>query len=173
MTKVKVTGNPLLGIRTDRPNISTSGQSQVSVQHAVAAALVTGKAGVEQFSDACVNDPQVVALRGKVEVRRDESFATVAAAVEIITADGKTAQTVAQRAARGSDANPMTDKDLEEKLRDAAAGWDPRHDIAPLIGAIWALDHSEDIARTSRRSPCRERTINGGQNGINEYCRQQ
>jgi len=34
--KVTVTGNPLLAARTDRPNISTSGQSQVSVQHAVA-----------------------------------------------------------------------------------------------------------------------------------------
>src|SRR6516225_8316749 len=50
--KVTVIGNPLLAARTDRPNISTSGQSQVSVQHAVAAALVTGKAGVEQFGEA-------------------------------------------------------------------------------------------------------------------------
>jgi 2-methylcitrate dehydratase PrpD len=65
VTKVVVTGNPLLGIRTNRPNISTSAQSQVSVQHALAAALVTGKAGVEQFSDACVNDPRVVALRAR------------------------------------------------------------------------------------------------------------
>jgi D-isomer specific 2-hydroxyacid dehydrogenase, NAD binding domain/MmgE/PrpD N-terminal domain/MmgE/PrpD C-terminal domain len=46
--KVTVFGNPLLAARTDRPNISTGGQSQVSVQHAVAAALVTGKAGVAQ-----------------------------------------------------------------------------------------------------------------------------
>src|SRR5690349_22247643 len=73
--KVTVTGNPLLAARTDRPNISTSGQSQVSVQHAVAAALVTGKAGVEEFSDSCVNDPRVAALRGKVAVQRDDSFA--------------------------------------------------------------------------------------------------
>jgi len=40
VTKVVVTGNPLLGLRADRPHISTSGQSQVSVQHAVAAAIV-------------------------------------------------------------------------------------------------------------------------------------
>ena len=90
------------------------------MQHAVAAALVTGKAGVEQFSEACVNDPRVVALRRKVAVERDESFATTAAAVEIMTADGKLHKR-AQRAARGSDENPMTDKDLEAKLRDAAA----------------------------------------------------
>jgi 2-methylcitrate dehydratase PrpD len=146
VAKVKVTGNPLLGLRTDRPNISTSAQSQVSVQHAVAAALVTGKAGVEQFSEACVKDPAVAALRGKVEVTRDERFATVAAAVEITTADGKLHH-LSQKAARGSDANPMSDNDLEDKLRTAAADWNPRHNIAPLIDAIWQLDKSDDVSQ--------------------------
>jgi 2-methylcitrate dehydratase PrpD len=143
--RVKVFGNPLLAARTDRPNISTSGQSQVSVQHAVAAALVTGKAGVAQFAQECVNDPQVAALRGKVQVIRDESFPTVTAAVEIVTAEGKTHE-LSQRAARGSDANPMTDKDLEDKLRDAAASVLPRNDVATLIEAIWTLNESDDIA---------------------------
>ncbi len=144
--KVKVTGNPLLANRADRPAISTSAQSQVSVQHAVAAALITGKAGTAQFADACVNDPKVQALRGKVELARDPSFATVAAAVEITTADGKVNK-LSTAAARGSDANPMTDTDLEDKLRDAAVAWNPGHDIAPLIDAIWALDRSEDISK--------------------------
>ena len=31
----------------------------------------------------------------------------------------------------------------------AAAGWDPRHDVAPLIDAIWALDKSTDVSSTS------------------------
>jgi 2-methylcitrate dehydratase PrpD len=146
VTKVVVTCNPLLGLRADRPNISTSAQSQISVQHAVAAALVTGKAGVEQFADACVNDPSVVALRGKVALAHDESIATVAARVAITTADGKTHQ-CATAAARGSDANPMSDRDLEGKLREAAAAWNPRHDVAPLIAAISALDKSEDISK--------------------------
>jgi 2-methylcitrate dehydratase PrpD len=146
VTGVVVTGNPLLGIRTDRPKISTSAQSQVSVQHAVAAALVTGKAGVAQFAESCVNDARVAALREKVEVRRDESFATVAAAVEIATADGKLHK-LSQAAARGSDANPMSDRDLEDKLRGAAADWDPRRDVAPLIAAIWALDKNNDVAK--------------------------
>lgn len=146
--KVKVFGNPLLAARTDRPHISTSGQSQVSVQHAVAAALVTGNAGVAQFAQDCVDDSLVAALRGKVEVVRDESFPTVAAAVEIVTADGKT-HTLTQRAARGSDANPMTDKDLEDKLRAAAANALPGADVEALIEAIWTLDESDDIARLS------------------------
>ena len=144
--KIVVRGNPLLAARTDRPNVSTGRESQVSVQHAIAAALVTGKAGVAQFTDACVNDPAVLALRRKVvAVERDAAFSTVAAAVDITTADGKTHK-LSQQAARGSDGNPLSDNDLEEKLRFNAAEWNPRHDIAPLIDAIWALDTSPDVS---------------------------
>jgi 2-methylcitrate dehydratase PrpD len=146
VARVVVRGNPLLAHRTDRPNVTTGRESQVSVQHAVAAALVTGKAGLEQFTDACVRDPKVLALRGKVEVTRDDAFSTIATAVEITTSDGTTHK-LSQPAARGSDVNPMSDGDLEAKLRTAAAGWDPKYDAAPLIDAIWALDKSADVSK--------------------------
>jgi len=146
VTRIVVRGHPLLSDRTDRPDISTGRESQVSVQHAVAAALVTGKAGLEQFTDACVRDPKVLALRSRVEVARDTAFSTVAAAVEITTADGAIHR-LSQPAARGSDVNPMSDRDLEQKLRTAAGGWDFRHDVTPLIDAIWALDASTDVSR--------------------------
>src|SRR6202035_886582 len=143
--RVMVRGNPLLAVRTDRPDISTGRESQVSVQHAVAAALVTGKDGLEEFTDACANDPRVLALRGKVEVARDDAFSTIAANVEITTADGNVHK-LSQAAARGSDVNPMSDTDLEQKLRTAAAGWDSHYDATPLISAIWALDRSADVS---------------------------
>jgi 2-methylcitrate dehydratase PrpD len=149
VTRVVVRGNPLLAVRTDRPDISTGRESQVSAQHAVAAALVTGKAGLDQFTDACVRDARVLALRGKVEVERDDAFSTIAAAVEITTADG-TVHKLSQAAARGSDVNPMSDHDLEQKFRTAAAGWDPRYDAGPLIAAIWALDESKDVATLAK-----------------------
>jgi 2-methylcitrate dehydratase PrpD len=142
--RIVVRGNPLLAHRTDRAAISTGRESQVSVQHAVAAALVHGEAGLDQFGDACVQDPRVAALRRKVEVVSDESFATIAAAVEITAADG-TIHRRSQSAARGSDVNPMSDQDLEMKLRSATAGWSPSHDMAPLIDAIWSLDEAKDV----------------------------
>lgn len=88
----------------------------------------------------------MLALRSKVEVGRDSAFSIIAAAVEITTADGKTHK-LSQPAACGSDVNPMSDKDLERKLRTAAAGWSPRDDVAPLIDAIWALGKSTDVSR--------------------------
>jgi len=145
VVKVVVRGNPLLADRTDRPDVTSGRLSQVSVQHAVAAALARGKAGPEEFSDECVADPTVAALRGKVEVVRDASFATIAAAVDIATADGQVHR-LSTQAARGSDVNPMSDRDLEAKLRHAAAGWNARHDIQPLVDAIWTLDKSPDVA---------------------------
>jgi 2-methylcitrate dehydratase PrpD len=146
VTRVVVHGHPLLAVRTDRPNVSTGREAQVSVQHAVAAALVTGKAGLDQFTDACVRDPKVSSLRSKVEVLRSEGFSTIAAAVEITTADGKVHQ-LTQAAARGSDVNPLSDRDLEDKLRMLAAGWDPHWDATPLIDAIWTLDKAADASK--------------------------
>jgi 2-methylcitrate dehydratase PrpD len=146
VTRVLVRGNPLLGVRADRPNVSTGREAQVSVQHAVAAALATGEAGLDQFTDGCVHDPKVLALRSRVEVLRDESFSTISAAVEITTTDGKTHK-LTQAAARGSDANPLSDDDLEDKLRMAAAGWNSDYDATPLIDAIWTVDESSDVSR--------------------------
>ncbi|HEX4297950.1 MAG TPA: MmgE/PrpD family protein, partial [Devosia sp.] len=145
VVRVVVRGNPLLSDRADRPEVSTGRESQVSVQHAVAAALATGRAGLDEFTDARVRDPKVLALRSKVEVVRDPAFSTIAADVDITTADG-TIHRMSQSAARGSDVNPMSDTDLEDKLRKAAAGWEPRHDVVPLIDAIWALDGAEDVS---------------------------
>ncbi len=144
--KVVVTGNPLMVARADRPDISTGREFQVSVQHAVAAALLIGKAGLDQFTDQCVRDLRVQALRRKVSMTGDAKIATTAATVAITTGEGAV-HNLTQAAARGSDANPMSDRDLEDKLRAAAESWNPRHDIAPLIEAIWRVDESEDVSR--------------------------
>jgi hypothetical protein len=52
-----------------------------------------------------------------------------------------------QCAARGSDANPMSDRDLEDKLRVAADGGSPPHDIADFFNAIWRMDESADVSQ--------------------------
>ena len=143
--RVVVRGNPLLGIRADRPNVTTGRESQVSVQHCVGAALVHGRAGIAEFSDACVNDPAVLALRRKVELVRDEGLATIAAVVELTGKDGKR-HSIATQAARGSAANPMSDRELEVKFRACAGGWEAGYDATPLIDAIWDLDRSDDVA---------------------------
>jgi 2-methylcitrate dehydratase PrpD len=143
--RVVLRGNPLLSDRTDRPDISTGAESQVSVQHAVAAALVLGQAGLDQFTDGCAHDPAVVEMRRRIEVVRDATIPTIAAEVELRTTAGRTHR-LSTAAARGSPTNPMSDRDIEEKLRTFVGSWQPGYDVEPLIAAIWALDRSEDAA---------------------------
>ena len=117
----------------------------MSLQHAVAVALVVGKAGLDQFTDACVNDPAVSAMRRKIEVAAAPGLSTIAAEMDFVTADGKT-HTVSTQAARGSAANPLKDAEIEDKLRIEAASWQKGHDIQPLIDAVWAVDRSENVS---------------------------
>jgi 2-methylcitrate dehydratase PrpD len=148
---VAVRGNPLLLQRTDRPEVSTGRESQVSLQHAVAAALVLGKAGLDQFTDACVNDPKVAAMRRRISVAGDPAISTIAAEMAVRTADGKT-QRIATQAARGSSANPLKDSEIEDKLRIEAESWQRGHDIQPLIDAVWTLDRSADVSTLAAMS---------------------
>jgi len=32
-------------------------------------------------------------------------------------------------------------------LRMAAAGWNPKYDVRPLIDAVWALDKAADVSK--------------------------
>jgi 2-methylcitrate dehydratase PrpD len=143
--RVAVRGNPLLLQRTDRPEVATGRESQVSLQHAVAAALVLGKAGLDQFTDACVEDPVVKEMRRKVEVASDPAISTIAVEMDFWTTDGKK-HSVSTQAARGSSANPLKDSEIEQKLLDEARSWQPAHDIKPLIDAVWTLDKSGDVS---------------------------
>jgi 2-methylcitrate dehydratase PrpD len=152
--RVAVRGNPLLLQRTDRPEVATGRESQVSLQHAVAAALVLGKAGLDQFTDACVNDPVVKEMRRKVDVASDPAISTIAVEMDFWTTDGKK-HSVSTQAARGSSANPLKDSEIEQKLLDEARSWQPAHDIKPLIDAVWALDQSGDVSNLAAMTVAR------------------
>jgi 2-methylcitrate dehydratase PrpD len=144
--RVAIRGNPLLLQRTDRPTVATGRESQVSLQHAVAAALVHGRAGLDQFTDACVADPSVLEMRRRIEVAADPGLSTIAAEMDVRTRDGQE-HSLSTRAARGSAVNPLKDGEIEDKLRAEAERWRPRHDIQSLIDAVWALERLDDVAK--------------------------
>ena len=120
-TRVVVRGNPLLAHRTDQQEISTGRDASQRAACGRSSAGAWCRPGSTQFTDACVADPAVVALRGKVEVVRDTSFSTIAAAVEITTSDGA-AYRLSQTAARGSDVNPMSDSRPGTEVENCRSG---------------------------------------------------
>ena len=66
------TEGPSAGAGADRQETPQTGlEGKFSVYHAVAAAIVRGAVGEQEFSDAAVRDPGIVALRGRVTAAVD------------------------------------------------------------------------------------------------------
>jgi 2-methylcitrate dehydratase PrpD len=146
ISRIVVHGHPLLSERADRPNVTTGREAQVSVQHSVAAAHLFGKAGLEQYTDACVRDPAVMELRRKVEVRQDPNIPVEAASLELWTKDGQHHR-IAVDAARGSSKRPLSDRELEDKFMTLVAPSRLDGGGQRLLEALWALDQSEDASK--------------------------
>lgn len=140
---IRVEGHPLLRERTDRPNVTTGREAQVSAQHSVAAVLIHGAASVVQYGDACVNSPDVLALRRKVEVIEAPDIPVEAARVTIALDSGEMLTALVENA-RGTPKRPLTDAEIEAKVRDLARHGCPDCDPSPLIDAIWSLDRAKD-----------------------------
>ncbi len=101
--------------------------------------------GIAEFSDECVADPAVISATRQGRGRARYVFPQPSPRRSTITADGKVHRLSTNRGARQR-VNPMSDADLEQKLRNAAAAWNPKHDVQPLIDAVWSLDKSADVA---------------------------
>jgi 2-methylcitrate dehydratase PrpD len=139
--RIMVRGHPLLRERADRPAVTTGREAQVSLQHSVAVAFLTGAAGVKEYSDDCVNDPAVLALRSKVTAEDDASIPADAAVVSLRTTTGDLLSAHIAHA-RGSLARPLSDRELEAKFRDLAAYGAPGVEADRLIAALWTVDQT-------------------------------
>ncbi len=119
-------------------------QGKFSVYHGVAAGLVFGRAGEQEFADAIVNRPDVVALRGKVQATVDDSIDEAAAQMTAVLTDGRRVEIHVEHAV-GSLERPMTDAQLDAKF---AALVDPvlgSTKVAAIAQACRALATIEDV----------------------------
>src|SRR5262245_1258264 len=101
--------HPLAIEHTDRPEPRNAIEARLSAQHAVAACLVHGDAGLAQFSDAAALDSEVRTLRQRVRVLPDPGLDKMAARIHAGT------QSFEAPASR-----PMDDARLETKFRSLA-----------------------------------------------------
>lgn len=147
---VTVTGNPLLKERTDRPDPRTGRQAQVSAQHAIAVVLLRGAAGVAEFGDDAVGDPDVAALRARVRpVAVDETMPVESIVMQVSLRDGGMRTRRVDTPSGGLE-RPLTDEELERKFTALAAHGCPGLDPAPLIAALWSLAETEDAGTVMR-----------------------
>lgn len=143
VTEIEITAHPLLRERADRPGPRSGREAQVSAQHAVAVSLLYRKAGLAQFSDDAAADPAVRTLGKKVRFVDDPRVPLAAARLRILRPNAPAITTTIE-VARGSVDKPMTDKELEDKLREICRNIPDGYDPEPLIAAVWSLDETND-----------------------------
>ncbi len=143
--------HPLVLNLTGKTDPKTGLEGKFSIYHAVAAALVTGRGGEQAFSDGVVRDPRVVALRQRVTATVDPAIKADQVDMTVALNDGRTLHLFIEHAV-GSQKNPMTDAQLEEKFTGLAEGILPPEQtrrIMDLCWNVWDLPDAGAIARAA------------------------
>jgi 2-methylcitrate dehydratase PrpD len=141
--------HPLVLELTGKKTPAAGLEGKFSVYHSAAVALIHGAAGEAEYSDACVRDPRVIALRDRVTATLDERMREDQARVCIRLRDGRTLETFVEHAI-GSLERPMSDADLEKKFRGLVAGVLPDAQIESLIKLCWGTGGLKDAAEVAR-----------------------
>lgn len=148
--RVQLSVHPMVLELTGKRTPQTGLEGKFSVYHAAAVALARGAAGESQFSDEAVRDPEVVALRERVQAVVDPG---VTSYLEARVTIGLRNGTVLERHvphALGTLARPMSDADLEAKFRDLVAPVLPAARVEELIGLCWKADTLPDVGALAR-----------------------
>ncbi|WP_158807710.1 MmgE/PrpD family protein [Beijerinckia sp. L45] len=141
--------HPLVLTLTGKTEPKSGLEGKFSVYHAVAAAFVTGRAGEQAFSDATVQDPVVVALRKKVTATVDPAIKPDQVDMLITLEDGRTLHLFIEHAV-GSQKQPMTDAQLEDKFAGLAEGILPADQTRKLMDLCWAVWSLDDVGAIGR-----------------------
>ena len=114
-----------------------------------AVAIVAGRAGEHQFTDAAVRDPVVVALRDRVETAVDPSLTQDQARVKIRLKDGRVLERFVPHAV-GSVEVPMTDAQLDAKFSDLVSEILPADRTGRLLTLCRGVEHLDDAGDIAR-----------------------
>jgi 2-methylcitrate dehydratase PrpD len=146
---VELTVSPLVLELTGNTTPQTGLEGKFSVYHAVSAAIIHGAAGEAQFTEACVRDPRVVAVRNRVSAKVDAAIGRTEARVTIRTRDGRAFNRHVEHAL-GTLARPMSDADLEAKFRGLAGEVLPAAQVEEIIKLCWQLPALRDAGTLAR-----------------------
>ncbi len=135
---------PLVKDLCNQTGITKGLQGKFSVYHGAAVGLVRGRAGVQEYTDAAVNDPAVKRVRELTEAVGDASVTEDQAHVAVQTTDGRRVEIFVTESL-GNLKRPLTDAQLEAKFRDQAMVNVPASVADALIDACWRIDTLDGV----------------------------
>jgi 2-methylcitrate dehydratase PrpD len=127
---------------TGKKTPQTGLEGKFSVYHASAAGIIYGRAGEEEFSDAVVRSPELIALRDRITAVVDDSIDEAAVSLSMRLNDGRVVTKHIEHAI-GSMERPMSDAALTDKFTNLSE---------PVLGA----------ATTKRLTDAAWNIVNGG-----------
>src|SRR5690606_870233 len=129
-------------------------EGKVCMGYLIARALTDGAVTLESFTDEAVQQPDVLALLERVEMRLDPSLQPGAngarsARVTVRLRDGQAYRGLYQ-SPRGSRDTPMTDADMEAKFRECASRALDEPAIGRALAMIGGLEELGDVRELGR-----------------------
>ena len=147
--RIDLAVHPIVLELTSKRNPRTGLEGKFSVYYAAAIAIVAGRAGEAEFTDAAVTDPGTIALRNRVETVTDRTLAQDQARVTITLRDGRVLDRFVVHAV-GSIEIPMTDRQLEAKFTGLVAGILPDDRVRPLMDLCREAERLADAGDIGR-----------------------
>ena len=143
-------GSNVLGpIRFQRAMTPLEGK--FSFQFLLAAIILRGKVGTAEFTDEFVAGDSCQEMQGRIETRFDQDIEDmgwdkIRSRIDLTIQDGTQHTRWADERYRGGPDYPLTDSELEDKLRDCAAAVVDDDTLGRLLDNIWGLDELGDVA---------------------------
>ena len=142
--------NPLALDLTSRKEPRNADEAQVSLYHWTAVVPLRARAGFAESRDKAVQDPDVIALRRRVNPVADPAISSDSAHVTVVFRDGRSVSELVEHA-RGSVENPMTVADMEGKFTELAAIGFPGLSAADLLRECWHMPDMDDVGGLVQR----------------------
>jgi len=145
ITAVRLRVAPLVMDLCNQQGITKGLQGKFSVYHGAAIGLVRGKAGIQEYTDEAVNDPQIKRVRELVSAVGDPSITEDQAHIEVELVSGVKLTRFVEKSL-GNIHCPMSDKQLEVKFRDQAVAALPAAQVEKAIELCWKIDELTDVS---------------------------
>jgi 2-methylcitrate dehydratase PrpD len=136
---------PLVLDLCNKQYISTGLEGRFSVYHGAAVGLVRGKARLQEYTDATVNDPVIRRVRELVVAEADPAVTEDQSRVRVTLLDGETHEHFVEQSI-GNIHRPLSDRQLDQKFRDQAMIVLPEAKVEALLERCWRMDSLDSLA---------------------------
>ncbi|HET6951029.1 MAG TPA: MmgE/PrpD family protein [Acidimicrobiales bacterium] len=119
-------------------------QAKYSLEHSLAAVALHGRAGIHQFADDAVRQPEAHELRKRVTIMPVPAQGPLQSRVIVTLRDGERLEEVATRS-HGSPADPLTDDERLAKFHECAGTLAPQEQRDRVIELTTRLDSLADV----------------------------